>query len=171
MKCSHAVVHGLLLHEVHLARVQVWLARRPLALPRRRLLRRRASGRLPPVLIRLVMLWRHLLLARAQRLLLLGDASRLGDLEGRLHSAPTAAGLCATALSRRHPWRQLSCHLWIGLQQHALLHLQRVDLMLHALELLSHLVALLHSRLQLLTDVHDHLARAFQLLSGVVSRA
>ena len=43
--------------------------------------------------------------------------------------------------------------------------------MLHALELLSHLVALLDTLLELLAYVHNNLASAFELLGSVVSRA
>ena len=43
--------------------------------------------------------------------------------------------------------------------------------MLHTLELLSHLIAFLDARLELLAYVHNDLACAFELLGGVVSRA
>ena len=46
-----------------------------------------------------------------------------------------------------------------------------MNFLLHALELLRHLIALLHPRLELLADVHDHLARPLQLLRRVVGRA
>ena len=46
-----------------------------------------------------------------------------------------------------------------------------MDLLLHPLELLSHLIALLHPRLELLADVDDHFAGSLQLLSRIVGRA
>lgn len=40
--------------------------------------------------------------------------------------------------------------------------------MLHALELLSHLIALFDSFLQLFANVHDYLTRALEFLIGIV---
>ena len=49
--------------------------------------------------------------------------------------------------------------------------MQLLDLFLHPLELLRHLVALLYACLQLLANVHDHFLGALELLGCVVSRA
>ena len=56
------------------------------------------------------------------------------------------------------------------LDQRVLVPLQVVDGLLHVLELLTHLVALLDAALQLPTDLRDHLHAALELLVRIVRR-
>jgi len=166
---SHTI-NRLLIHEVHLSRVQVRLTRYVLIILRGRLLGGRPSRGLAPILVWLLL--GYSLLPRTHRLLLLLDGP-LRDLERWLHRAPIWRLLLARptpALGSRYSWRQLGRHLGARLQEQAFLNLELVDFVLHALEFLSHLVALLHACLQLLANMHYHLARALQLLRSVVSR-
>ena len=77
----------------------------------------------------------------------------------------------------RHGWnstlvlrRGAQARLLKRLDERVLVPLQVVDGLLHVLELLAHLVALLDAALQLPTDLRDHLHAALQLLVRIIRR-
>ena len=77
----------------------------------------------------------------------------------------------------RHGWnstlvlrRGAQARLLKRLDERVLVPLQVVDGLLHVLELLAHLVALLDATLQLAADLRDHFHAPLQLLVRIVRR-